>query len=93
MIRKAAGLGRLSGEADPDHYDKGYLHCDLLVIAVGGLMATLTAAKTGLKVILADEDFRLAADECGTAEIDGMSSATLLPKHSVYWARRIMCGY
>ena len=34
-IRKAAGLGSLSGKADPDRYDKGYLHCDLLVIGSG----------------------------------------------------------
>ncbi|MBV0893468.1 sarcosine oxidase subunit alpha family protein [Paracoccus sp. Z118] len=60
-IRHAAGLGRLSGEPDPDAYDKGFLHCDLLVIGGGaaGLAAALTAARTGARVILADEDFRL----------------------------------
>ena len=43
VIRKAAGLGSLSGKADPDRYDQGYLHCDLLVIGSGpsGLMAAL----------------------------------------------------
>ncbi|MDC1383567.1 sarcosine oxidase subunit alpha family protein [Candidatus Puniceispirillum sp.] len=77
-IRKLAGLGRLSGEPDPDRYEKGYLHCDLLVTGSGpsGLMATLTAARSGLQVILADEDFclggRLNAD---TAEINGIGSA------------------
>ena len=61
LIRKAAGLGSLSGKPDPDRYDRGYLHCDLLVIGSGasGLMAALTAAKSGLRVILADEDFYL----------------------------------
>jgi len=34
-IRKAAGLGSLSMQADPDQYDKGFLHCDLLVIGGG----------------------------------------------------------
>ncbi|MCV2447638.1 sarcosine oxidase subunit alpha family protein [Paracoccus sp. DMF] len=61
MIRRAAGLGSLSMQADPDSYDAGFLHCDLLVIGGGaaGLAAALTAARTGARVILADEDFRL----------------------------------
>ncbi|RWI18169.1 sarcosine oxidase subunit alpha family protein [Mesorhizobium sp.] len=60
-IRKAAGLGSLSMRPDPDNYDKGFLHCDLLVIGGGaaGLAAALTAARSGARVILADEDFRL----------------------------------
>ncbi|MDK3018930.1 sarcosine oxidase subunit alpha family protein [Pseudodonghicola flavimaris] len=60
-IRKAAGLGSLSMQADPDHYDKGFLHCDLLVIGGGaaGLAAALTAARAGAQVVLADEDSRL----------------------------------
>ncbi|MFN0264756.1 sarcosine oxidase subunit alpha family protein [Tepidamorphus sp. 3E244] len=61
MIRRAAGLGRLSMEPDPDAYDSGFLHCDVLVIGGGaaGLAAALTAARSGAQVILADEDFRL----------------------------------
>ncbi|NRG17761.1 sarcosine oxidase subunit alpha family protein [Rhizobiales bacterium] len=59
-IRRAAGLGRLSGAADPDVYDKGFLHCDLLVVGGGpaGLTAALAAARAGARVILAEEDFR-----------------------------------
>ncbi|WP_028957965.1 sarcosine oxidase subunit alpha family protein [Sulfitobacter sp. 20_GPM-1509m] len=61
VIRRAAGLGQLSMQADPDDYDSGFLHCDLLVIGGGaaGLAAALTAGRAGARVLLADEDFRL----------------------------------
>ena len=61
VIRSAAGLGRLSELADPDIYDHGFLHCDLLVIGAGpaGLTAARAAARAGCRVILADEDFRM----------------------------------
>ncbi|SFD47497.1 sarcosine oxidase subunit alpha [Sulfitobacter brevis] len=58
IIRKAAGLGALSGAHNPDTYERAYAFCDLLVIGAGpaGLMAALTAARSGADVILADED-------------------------------------
>ncbi|WP_298917787.1 sarcosine oxidase subunit alpha family protein [uncultured Roseobacter sp.] len=61
IIRKAAGLGSLSMKQDPDAYDKGFRHCDLLIIGAGpsGLMAALTAGRAGAQVILADEDFAM----------------------------------
>jgi len=60
VIRASAGLGSLSMQEDPDSYDKGFLHCDLLVIGMGpaGLAGALAAARGGARVILADEDFR-----------------------------------
>jgi heterotetrameric sarcosine oxidase alpha subunit len=61
IIRRAAGLGTLNRQEDPDSYDKGFLHCDILIIGAGpsGLSAALTAGRSGASVILADEDFRM----------------------------------
>ncbi len=63
MIRRAAGLGRAALDADPDHYEKSWAHCDVLVIGAGpaGLAAALTAARTGARVIVADERLRASA--------------------------------
>lgn len=61
LIRRAAGLGRAAGLEDPDHYEKGFAFCDLLVIGGGpaGLSAALAAGRSGARVIICDEDFRL----------------------------------
>ncbi|WP_245511293.1 MULTISPECIES: sarcosine oxidase subunit alpha [unclassified Mesorhizobium] len=77
-IRRAAGLGRAAGIADPDHYDKAWAHCDVLIAGSGpaGLAAALAAGRSGARVILCEEDFvpggRLLADG-GT--IDGLPAA------------------
>ncbi|RWM09491.1 MAG: sarcosine oxidase subunit alpha [Mesorhizobium sp.] len=77
-IRRAAGLGRASGVSDPDHYDKAWAHCDVVIAGSGpaGLAAALAAGRSGARVILCEEDFvlggRLLADG-GT--IDGLPAA------------------
>ena len=78
IIRRAAGLGAMSRLEDPDEYDKGYLHCDLLIIGAGpaGLMAALTAGRAGARVILADEDFRMGGRlNAETLDVGGMNGA------------------
>lgn len=78
IIRRAAGLGTLSTEPDPDQYDKGYLHCELLIIGSGpaGLKMALDASRNGKKVILVDEDF-IMGGQLLSNEIDINGSSSL----------------
>jgi sarcosine oxidase subunit alpha len=75
FIRRAAGLGALSGLHNSDTYEKAYAFCDLLVIGGGpsGLMAAKIAAEAGLDVIIAEQEpifgGRLISE---TEEVDGM---------------------
>jgi len=85
VIRRAAGLGALSGKADRAHNDRAYAHCDILVIGAGpaGLMAALSAARAGADVILADEDTRMGGRLLAeTHEVEG------LPGH--VWAEQVV---
>ncbi|OBQ70634.1 sarcosine oxidase subunit alpha [Mesorhizobium erdmanii] len=82
-IRRAAGLGRAAGVADPDHYDKAWAHCDVLIAGSGpaGLSAALAAGRSGARVIVCDEDFTLGGrllSDGGT--IDGLPAAEWLSR-------------
>jgi len=56
--RRGAGPRRRT--AGPDHYEHAYAFCDVLIVGGGpaGIMAAITAARTGARVIICDEDFR-----------------------------------
>ncbi|TDC07091.1 FAD-dependent oxidoreductase [Nonomuraea longispora] len=59
------GKGRVDLDAvDERRCDKGYLHCDVLVVGGGpaGLAATLAAGRSGARVILVDDQPRLGGD-------------------------------
>ncbi len=78
LIRRAAGLGRAPKEPDQDIYDKMHAHCDVLVVGAGpaGLMAAREAARSGARVILADEQAAFGGSLLGSTDmIDGIPAA------------------
>ncbi|MGL3608118.1 sarcosine oxidase subunit alpha family protein [Rhizobium sp. G187] len=78
VIRKAAGLGRATYEADPDAYEKCWAHCDLLIVGGGaaGIAAALTAGRAGARVILIDENAAIGGFLLSeTASIGGKTAA------------------
>ena len=81
FIRKAAGFGRSSLESDVDVYDNINQHADVLIVGAGpaGLSAALAAAKSGARIILADEQ-----SEMGGSLLD--SPAMIDDKPAAQWA-------
>ncbi len=78
-IRRAAGLGRAAALADPDHYQRENVHCDVLVVGAGpaGLAAALAAAEGGARVILAEQDHRVGGSAlAASSRIDGDDGVT-----------------
>jgi len=67
IIRKMAGLGVSPTEPDPDIYDKRFMFCDLLIVGAGpaGLSAARTAAASGARVLLCDEDYQVGGSLLG----------------------------
>ena len=84
LIRAAAGLGRAPTLPDPDRYAHRYAHCDVLVVGAGpaGLAAALSAADSGARVILCDEQSEpggsLLADP--RPRIDGVTTEAWLKR-------------
>ncbi len=83
LMREAAGLGNLSRGRDPDIYDKYHHHCDVLIVGAGaaGLNAALAAAKTGSRVIVADEQTEFGGWLLSSSvAIDGTSATTWIER-------------
>ena len=77
-IRRSAGFGDAPTAADPDSYEHMNAHCDVFVAGAGpaGLMAALTAAKSGARVILADEQHEFGGSLLACTDgIDGAPGA------------------
>ncbi|WP_330350795.1 sarcosine oxidase subunit delta family protein [Streptomyces sp. NBC_00582] len=64
------GQGRLAAEPDPARYDAVHAHCDLLIVGAGpaGLAAAAAAARSGARVILADDQPEPGGSLLGTGE-------------------------
>ncbi|MFD7600385.1 sarcosine oxidase subunit alpha family protein [Streptomyces mirabilis] len=74
-----SGQGRLATEPDPARYDAVHAHCDLLIVGAGpaGLAAAAAAARSGARVILADDQPELGGSLLGTAEhLDWVTDVT-----------------
>jgi sarcosine oxidase subunit alpha len=74
--RGIPGQGRLAEVPDSARYDAKHIHADLLVVGAGptGLVAALTAARAGARVVLVDEQ-----SEAGGSLLGGNDSIDSAP--------------
>ena len=102
FIREAAGMGVAASKPDPAHYEKAEAFCDVLVVGAGpsGLMAALTAGRSGARVILVEDDYELGgsllARQPGgqtdrwltamAAELDSMANVRIMKRTCVFGA-------
>lgn len=74
FIRASAGFGDAPTTSDPDIYEHRNAHCDVLIAGGGptGLIAALVAARSGARIIVADEQNEFGSSLLsGTDSIDG----------------------
>ena len=85
FIRHSAGIGKSPREPDPDRYEHRNAHCDVLIAGAGpaGIMAALAAAKSGARVIIADEQ-----NEFGGSLLSSMETIDAQP--AAEWLQRTL---
>jgi sarcosine oxidase subunit alpha len=76
--RGLPGQGRLADIADSARYDAMHAHADVLVVGAGpaGLLAALTAARSGARVVLVDEQSEAGGSLLGGNDRIGGAAAT-----------------
>ena len=83
-IRAAAGLGVAATLPDPDTYAQQFVHCEVLVVGAGpaGLTAALSAASSGARVILCDEQSEMGGSLLSerNATIEGVPASEWIAK-------------
>ncbi|MBX9361538.1 sarcosine oxidase subunit alpha family protein [Streptomyces sp. WAC04114] len=89
-----SGMGRLDPAPDPAVHDKKYVHTDVLVVGAGpaGLAAAATAAGSGARVILVDDQPEpggpLCSDAAWVAEVraalDAAPEVVVLPRTTAF---------
>ncbi len=84
LIRRAAGLGKAADERDPDTYEHMHIHADIVVVGGGiaGLTAAETAAASGARVLLIDENPMLGGIADITAGKTGESPIVEIAKET-----------
>jgi sarcosine oxidase, subunit alpha len=107
LIRRMAGIGSAPREPDSERYDKMHAHCDVLVVGGGpaGLAAALAAARSGARVVLADEQNEFGGSLLSSKgetdwlnrvfeELKAKSDVTLLPRTTVfgYYDDNFLCA-
>ncbi|MFI1927726.1 sarcosine oxidase subunit delta family protein [Streptomyces sp. NPDC020377] len=90
------GQGRLATEPDPARYDAVHAHCDLLVVGAGPAgLAAAAAARSGARVILADDQPEPGGSLLGTgdhldwveatrARLEAAPEVRVLPRTTVF---------
>ncbi len=82
-VRRMAGLGKLPRGEDENKYFHHNRHCDVLVVGAGpaGLAAALSAANSGARVLLVEQDHELGGSLLASgAVIDDVDSDTWISR-------------
>ena len=105
FVRPLAGLGKVPEANDAQQYHKRNVHCDVLIVGAGpaGLAAALAAGRSGVRVMLMDEQECLGGSllsqntTIGNASsqqwlVEALAELTALPKVTLL-PRTTVAGY